>query len=158
MFYLPLAFFGVPTSIMATHLVLGSIYNGFIHQHAVPKLGKVIPGLGHLVEFIFVTPSHHRVHHGKGFWKFWKVLEKKVCRSKKYRSVDLKKKHVCKSEKNKKQVCRSKQNTKNRFVILKKRLQVWKKKVFQQKGPNCYCVNFNTFWKMKKYEIACYCK
>lgn len=34
-----------------------SIYSFFCHTEVVGKLGKVI-------EYIFVTPSHHRVHHG----------------------------------------------------------------------------------------------
>ncbi|GAB3177001.1 sterol desaturase family protein [Telluribacter humicola] len=36
---------------------LSSIYSFFCHTELVGKLGKV-------VEYIFVTPSHHRAHHG----------------------------------------------------------------------------------------------
>ncbi|ROT79893.1 Alkylglycerol monooxygenase [Penaeus vannamei] len=43
---------------------LSYVYAGWTHNETVPKLSKVIPGLGHAIEFVFMTPSHHRVHHG----------------------------------------------------------------------------------------------
>jgi alkylglycerol monooxygenase len=56
-FYLPLALF-FPPHLFAFHNHINTIYQFWIHTEAVPKLGTFI-------EFIFNTPSHHRVHHGR---------------------------------------------------------------------------------------------
>ncbi|XP_037802139.1 alkylglycerol monooxygenase-like isoform X2 [Penaeus monodon] len=63
-FFLPLAFLGLPPSVFLMHQQLSYIYAGWTHNETVPKLSKVIPVLGHAIEFVFQTPSHHRVHHG----------------------------------------------------------------------------------------------
>ncbi|XP_042878325.1 alkylglycerol monooxygenase-like [Penaeus japonicus] len=63
-FFLPLAFLGLPPPVFLIHQQLSYVYAGWTHNETVPKLGKVIPGLGHVIEFVFLTPSHHRVHHG----------------------------------------------------------------------------------------------
>ena len=41
--------------VLGTHLVIG-LYQFLLHTTLIPKLG--------IIEKIFVTPSHHRVHHG----------------------------------------------------------------------------------------------
>lgn len=44
-----------PEIVLGTHLVIG-LYQFLLHTTLIPKLG--------VVEYLFVTPSHHRVHHG----------------------------------------------------------------------------------------------
>jgi len=44
-----------PEVVLGTHLVIG-LYQFLLHTTLIPKLG--------IVEYLFVTPSHHRVHHG----------------------------------------------------------------------------------------------
>ena len=56
-FYLPLAFVGFPLWAFLTMHGLNLIYQFWIHTKTVTKLPKFI-------EYIFNTPSHHRVHHG----------------------------------------------------------------------------------------------
>ena len=57
-FWLPLAFLGfAPERILAAQAV-SLLYQFFIHTEAVDKLPAP-------VEWLFNTPSHHRVHHGK---------------------------------------------------------------------------------------------
>jgi sterol desaturase/sphingolipid hydroxylase (fatty acid hydroxylase superfamily) len=55
-FYLPLALLGLPPEMYLGAWVIDLIYQFFIHAKWVPKLGPV--------EWLFNTPSHHRVHHG----------------------------------------------------------------------------------------------
>lgn len=56
-YYIPLAWIGFrPLDIMFMYSAV-QIWGIFIHTKAINKL----PGI---IEFIFVTPSHHRVHHG----------------------------------------------------------------------------------------------
>ncbi len=57
MFYLPLAFAGFPLWAFATMHGLNLIYQFWIHT-------KVVSRMPAWYEFIFNTPSHHRVHHG----------------------------------------------------------------------------------------------
>ena len=57
LFYLPLAFFGVPTEMFVGVMAIVIIYQFWIHTQYIEKLG--------FLEKILVTPSHHRVHHGK---------------------------------------------------------------------------------------------
>ncbi|XP_071542400.1 alkylglycerol monooxygenase-like [Panulirus ornatus] len=64
LYFLPLAVLGLPPSVFLVHNLLGYVWATWSHSNNVPKLGKVIPVLGDIYEFIFVTPSHHRVHHG----------------------------------------------------------------------------------------------
>ena len=56
-FYLPLAFIGFPLWAFLTMHGLNLIYQFWIHTKTIYKLPKFI-------EYIFNTPSHHRVHHG----------------------------------------------------------------------------------------------
>jgi len=56
-FYLPLALF-FPPQLYTLHYGLNMFYQFWIHTEMVPKLHPII-------EFIFNTPSHHRVHHGR---------------------------------------------------------------------------------------------
>jgi alkylglycerol monooxygenase len=45
----------LPEIVLATHLLIG-LYQFLLHTTLIPKLGAI--------EKLFVTPSHHRVHHG----------------------------------------------------------------------------------------------
>merc|ERR1712071_433832 len=54
-FYLPMAFF-VPPSLYLVHHQLSLVYQFWLHTEVIGKLGPI--------EYIFNTPSHHRVHHG----------------------------------------------------------------------------------------------
>lgn len=56
-FYLPLAFFGFDPFIMVSIIALNTLYQFWIHTKAIKKFPAPI-------EYIFNTPSHHRVHHG----------------------------------------------------------------------------------------------
>ncbi|MCY1514799.1 Fatty acid hydroxylase superfamily protein [compost metagenome] len=55
-FYLPLAFMGFTAMDILFAYLITQIYGNLVHTQAVGKLHPVI-------EYIFVTPSHHRVHH-----------------------------------------------------------------------------------------------
>ncbi len=55
-YFLPLALF-VPPVLFTIILQLHSIYQFFIHTQLIPKLPW-------LIELVFNTASHHRVHHG----------------------------------------------------------------------------------------------
>jgi alkylglycerol monooxygenase len=55
-FYLPLALLGVPPLVFIAAATLDTLYQFWIHTRAVGKLGPL--------EWVFNTPSHHRVHHG----------------------------------------------------------------------------------------------
>jgi sterol desaturase/sphingolipid hydroxylase (fatty acid hydroxylase superfamily) len=54
-FYLPLAFFFSPAQI-ATAYGINLLYQFWIHTELIGRLGPL--------EWVFNTPSHHRVHHG----------------------------------------------------------------------------------------------
>jgi sterol desaturase/sphingolipid hydroxylase (fatty acid hydroxylase superfamily) len=56
-FYLPLAFAGFDTLSFAAMSGLVTVYQFWIHTEAIGKMGWF--------EWIFNTPSHHRVHHGR---------------------------------------------------------------------------------------------
>ena len=56
-FYLPLAFFGFDTLTFVTVSAFVTLYQFWIHTETIGKLGWL--------EYIFNTPSHHRVHHGR---------------------------------------------------------------------------------------------
>ena len=56
-FYLPLAVLGFPPSVFLTCSALNTLYQFWIHTRLIGRLGPV--------EWIFNTPSHHRVHHGR---------------------------------------------------------------------------------------------
>ncbi|XP_054711904.1 alkylglycerol monooxygenase-like [Uloborus diversus] len=54
--YLPMAF-AVPPSTFLVHYQLNVIFQYWLHTDLVKTLG--------IIEYVFVTPSHHRVHHGR---------------------------------------------------------------------------------------------
>ncbi|MEO8501433.1 MAG: sterol desaturase family protein [Vicinamibacteria bacterium] len=56
-FYLPLALVGFPPATFITCSALNTLYQFWIHTRLIGKLGPI--------EWIFNTPSHHRVHHGR---------------------------------------------------------------------------------------------
>jgi len=56
LFYMPIAFLGVPVLMWVICHGLNLIYQFWIHTRAVDKLGPL--------ELVLNTPSHHRVHHG----------------------------------------------------------------------------------------------
>jgi sterol desaturase/sphingolipid hydroxylase (fatty acid hydroxylase superfamily) len=55
-FYIPLAFLGLPLDFIVVCYSLNLLYQFFLHTEAVGKLG--------FLENIIDTPSNHRVHHG----------------------------------------------------------------------------------------------
>ena len=57
LFYLPFFFLGFPAEILFTVVSLNLIYQFWVHTEHIPKLGPL--------EYIFVTPSNHRVHHAR---------------------------------------------------------------------------------------------
>ncbi|MDA8481569.1 sterol desaturase family protein [Pseudomonas resinovorans] len=56
-FYLPMALAGVPPLVFFTVGALNLLYQFWVHTRHVPKLGWL--------EWIFITPSNHRVHHAQ---------------------------------------------------------------------------------------------
>ncbi len=54
--FLPMALMGFHPVVIATLLAIDLRYQYFLHTEAVGKLGPL--------EWVFNTPSHHRVHHG----------------------------------------------------------------------------------------------
>jgi len=56
-FYFPLAIFGFKPLDFALMAALTTLYQFWIHTELIGKLG--------FLEYIIVTPSHHRVHHGR---------------------------------------------------------------------------------------------
>jgi len=56
-FYIPLYFLGMPAEAVVTVGSLNLIYQFWVHTEHVPSLGPV--------EWVFVTPSNHRVHHAR---------------------------------------------------------------------------------------------
>ena len=57
LFYLPFFALGYPAEILFTVVSLNLIYQFWVHTEHVPKLG--------VFEWVFITPSNHRVHHGR---------------------------------------------------------------------------------------------
>lgn len=57
LFYLPFFFLGFPAEVLFTVVSLNLIYQFWVHTEHVPKLGPI--------EWLFVTPSNHRVHHAR---------------------------------------------------------------------------------------------
>ena len=55
-FYLPIAFLGVPVEMWLVCHAINLIYQFWIHTRAIDRLGPL--------EWVLNTPSHHRVHHG----------------------------------------------------------------------------------------------
>ncbi len=58
MFWGLLCFLGFPPAMMIFQAGISRIYQGFTHTETVHRLPAII-------EFFFVTPSHHRVHHAR---------------------------------------------------------------------------------------------
>ncbi len=56
-FYLPLAFFGIPWQMFVAAYAVSLIWQFFVHTRMVNRMG--------VLEAFMSTPSHHRVHHGK---------------------------------------------------------------------------------------------
>lgn len=56
-FYLPLAFFGIPWQLFIMAYAISLIWQFLVHTRFIDKLG--------FIEYILMTPSSHRVHHGK---------------------------------------------------------------------------------------------
>jgi sterol desaturase/sphingolipid hydroxylase (fatty acid hydroxylase superfamily) len=56
-FYWPLALIGFPPLIFLTCSAFNTLYQFWLHTQAIGSLGPL--------EEVFVTPSHHRVHHGR---------------------------------------------------------------------------------------------
>lgn len=56
-FYLPLAFCGIPWQMFVAAYAVSLIWQFFVHTRLVNKMG--------VLEVFMSTPSHHRVHHGK---------------------------------------------------------------------------------------------
>ena len=56
--WLPLAFLGFPPAMIAVEKGISLVYQFWIHTEAIKTLPRPI-------EFIFNTPSHHRVHHAR---------------------------------------------------------------------------------------------
>ncbi|HEX8821851.1 MAG TPA: sterol desaturase family protein [Archangium sp.] len=54
-FYLPLALLGFPPAMFATAAAINTLYQFWVHTELIGKLGPL--------EWVLVTPSHHRVHH-----------------------------------------------------------------------------------------------
>lgn len=57
-FWLPLALLGYPPAMILTAEAISLIYQFWIHTETVKRLPRAF-------EWLFNTPSHHRVHHGK---------------------------------------------------------------------------------------------
>ncbi len=56
-FYVPIAVLGIPPFVFAVVSLINLLYQYWVHSRHIPKLGWI--------EWIFVTPSNHRVHHAK---------------------------------------------------------------------------------------------
>ena len=56
-FYLPMAVLGVPLLVFVSVGALNLLYQFWVHTRRIPKLGWY--------EWLFVTPSNHRVHHAQ---------------------------------------------------------------------------------------------
>jgi alkylglycerol monooxygenase len=56
-FYLPLALIGFPPLMFGVMTSFTTLYQFWLHTRFIGKLGPI--------EWIFNTPSHHRVHHGR---------------------------------------------------------------------------------------------
>ena len=54
-FYLPLALLGFPPAMFAIAVGLNTLFQFWVHTELIGRLGPL--------EWVFVTPSHHRVHH-----------------------------------------------------------------------------------------------
>ena len=55
LFSIPLALLGFPLEMVFPLFILGNVYQFFLHTELIDRLGPL--------EWVFMTPSHHRVHH-----------------------------------------------------------------------------------------------
>lgn len=56
-FYLPMAMVGIPVEVFVVTALASAVYQFWVHTRLIDRLGWM--------ERIFVTPSNHRVHHGR---------------------------------------------------------------------------------------------
>lgn len=56
-FYVPLALLGLPPACFELHRNLSTLFQFWYHTELIGKLGWL--------EYVIITPSHHRVHHGR---------------------------------------------------------------------------------------------
>ncbi|TGD75680.1 sterol desaturase family protein [Mangrovimicrobium sediminis] len=56
-FYVPMYLLGIPAEVVVTAGAINLIYQFWVHTEHIPKLGWY--------EWVFVTPSNHRVHHAQ---------------------------------------------------------------------------------------------
>jgi alkylglycerol monooxygenase len=56
-FYIPMYLLGIPAKVVVTVGAINLIYQFWVHTQHIPKLGWY--------EWLFVTPSNHRVHHAQ---------------------------------------------------------------------------------------------
>ncbi len=56
-FFIPLAFIGYKPIDIVLIYILTQLWGVFVHTRSIKKLG--------VLEYVFTTPSHHRVHHGR---------------------------------------------------------------------------------------------
>ena len=56
-FYIPMYLLGIPAEVVVTVGSLNLLYQYWVHTEHIPKLGWY--------EWVFVTPSNHRVHHAQ---------------------------------------------------------------------------------------------
>lgn len=56
-FWAPLALVGFPPALILVAQAISLLYQYWLHTELIPKLGPF--------EWVFNTPSHHRVHHGR---------------------------------------------------------------------------------------------
>ena len=56
-FYIPMILLGIPLKIFITVAAINLIYQFWVHTEHIKKIG--------FIELVFVTPSHHRVHHAQ---------------------------------------------------------------------------------------------
>jgi alkylglycerol monooxygenase len=72
-FYIPLALLGIPVKVFVVVGLIDFVYQYWVHTQLIGKLGWL--------EYVVVTPSNHRVHHGQndycidknygGVFSFW---------------------------------------------------------------------------------------
>ena len=56
-FYLPMAILGIPVEVFVVTALASAVYQFWVHTRLIDRMGWM--------EHVFVTPSHHRVHHGR---------------------------------------------------------------------------------------------
>ncbi|XP_047499114.1 alkylglycerol monooxygenase-like [Penaeus chinensis] len=59
-FYQPLALLGIPKTSVLVHMGFNYLFQFWVHTEVIRKLGPI--------EWVFCTPSSHRVHHGANKW------------------------------------------------------------------------------------------